>query len=264
MRCNIHSKKVPLRGLIAGAALAVCAVSLPGYAAVSIAGESSQATFKSAEEASQALLLVVQNHDERELTHILGAGRELVSSDDEAQDSLDRGQFVKKYQEMHRLVRETHGDTLLYIGAENWPFPIPLVSHNGTWRFDSDAGVQEVRFRRIGENEATAIALCHTLVAAQGHSGTADSLTAAVLAAAKSDGKPVAFHGYYFRILPGSGDGFVAVARPVTYRSSGVMTFIINQDDVAHEKDLGPNTSKLAGAMAKYDADSTWKPAETP
>jgi hypothetical protein len=45
--------------------------------------------------------------------------------------------------------------SLLYIGAENWPFPIPLVSQNGVWRFDSDAGVHEIRYRRIGENELT-------------------------------------------------------------------------------------------------------------
>src|SRR5437016_10211652 len=45
----------------------------------------------------------------------------------------------------------------LYIGAENWPFPIPLVSKNGAWYFDSDSGKQEILFRRVGENEATAI-----------------------------------------------------------------------------------------------------------
>jgi len=66
---------------------------------------------------------------------------------------------VQKYAEMHRWVREAHGGMVLYIGAENWPFPIPLVSRNGVWRFDSDAGTHEIRYRRIGENEMTAIAL---------------------------------------------------------------------------------------------------------
>ena len=55
----------------------------------------------------------------------------------------------------------------LYIGAENWPFPIPLVEKNGAWRFDSEAGQKEVLFRRIGENELTAIDILHQLVAAE-------------------------------------------------------------------------------------------------
>ena len=45
----------------------------------------------------------------------------------------------------------------LYIGAENWPFPMPLVKKDGAWRFDSDAGTKEIMFRRIGENYACAI-----------------------------------------------------------------------------------------------------------
>ena len=260
-------ENVSLRGPRPGIALAVFALVLAGYAQLSVAGPSSQATFKSAEDASHALFMAVQNDDERGVTAILGAGNELVSSDDDAQDKLDRERFAQKYQEMHRLVRETHGDMLLYIGAENWPFPVPLVSRDGAWRFDSDAGGQEIRYRRIGENEVTAIALCHELVAAARHAdmaNQADGLTAAVLADAKTDHKPVPLHGYYFRILPRSGNGVAAVAYPAAYRSSGVMTFIINQDDVVHEKDLGPNTTKRGRAMAAYPTDTTWTPAETP
>jgi hypothetical protein len=70
---------------------------------------------------------------------------------------VDRDLFVQKYQEMHRLSGEPDGPVTLYIGAENWPFPIPLIKENGTWRFDSDAGKKEVLFRRIGENELVAI-----------------------------------------------------------------------------------------------------------
>jgi hypothetical protein len=260
-------EKFSLRGPLPSVALAIFALFLAGYTQLSLAGQSTRTTFKSAEEASHALFLAVQNDDERAVTDILGARNDLVSSDDQAEDKLDRERFAQKYQEMHRLVRETHGDMLLYIGAENWPFPIPLVSRNGAWRFDADAGGQEIRYRRIGENEVTAIALCHELVAAARHPGTAneaDGLTAAVLADAKSDNKPVPLHGYYFRVLPRSGNGVVAIAYPAAYRSSGVMTFIINQKDVVREKDLGPNTAKLARAMAAYHTDRTWTPAETP
>jgi hypothetical protein len=231
-----------------------------------VAGQSSQTTFKSAEEASRALFTAVQNDNEQAVKDILGAEDELISSDDKAEDKLEREQFARKYQEMHRLVRETHGNMLLYIGAENWPFPIPLVSRNEAWRFDADAGGQEVRYRRVGENEVTAIALCHDLVASAKHPGTtddADGFTAAVLASAKSGNNPVPFHGYYFRVVSTSSSGFAAIAYPVAYRSSGVMTFIVNQNDVVHEKDLGANTEKLAAAMAGYHTDRTWTRAET-
>jgi len=260
---NSKLERFSLRGPLPSVALAVFALFLLGYSQLSLAGQSSQTTFKSAEEASHALFTAVQNDDERGVTDILGAGNELLRSDDEAQDKLDRERFAQKYLEMHRLVRETHGDMLLYIGAENWPFPIPLVSWNGAWRFDSDAGGQEIQYRRVGENEVTAIALCHDLVAATRHPAT-DGLTAAVLADTKTDNKPVPVHGYYFRVLSRSGNGFAAIAYPAAYRSSGVMTFIINQNDVVHEKDLGPNTAKLAGTMPRYHTDHSWTLAETP
>ena len=229
------------------AALAVCALLAGGYAHCSLAEPSNPPTFESAEEASHALFLAAQKDDEREVANILGATTELVRSDDELEDQHDRQQFAQKYQEMHRLVREAHGNLLLYIGAENWPFPMPLVSRNGAWHFDSDAGGQEITYRRIGENEVTAIALCHEL-----------------LADTHSNGNPVPLHGYYFRILSAPGHGRAAVAYPVVYRSSGVMTFIIDQNDRVREKDLGPDTGRRARALAAYATERGWVAAETP
>jgi hypothetical protein len=54
--------------------------------------------------------------------------------------------------------------------------------------------------------------------------------------------------------------GFTCTAYPAAYRSSGVMTFIVNQDEVVYEKDLGPNTGKLA--MTGFHLDPTWTPVE--
>jgi hypothetical protein len=56
--------------------------------------------------------------------------------------------------------------------------------------------------------------------------------------------------------------GFAFVAYPVEYRSSGVMTFIVDQSGAIYEKDLGPDTTKLAQAMRVYDPDSTWHKAD--
>jgi Protein of unknown function (DUF2950) len=255
----MNTKPAPIAGVACTIAL-----FLSTFAPLCVAGQSNHATFTSAEEASHALFLAVRNHDERAVTEILQAGNSAVSEDEKLQDRLDRERFVQKYEEMHRFVRRAHGGMVLYIGAENWPFPIPLVSRNGAWRFDSDAGVHEIRYRQIGENELTAIALCQDLVA-QSHpvaAGATDGTTSAVLAAAKNGGRPIAFHGYYFRTLASSGNRVAAIAYPVAYRSSGVMTFTVSPDGSAYEKDLGPSTAKIAGTMTGYRIDHTWTPAE--
>ena len=243
-----------------GAALVACALIVVGSAC--LAGPSSPTTFASPEAASRALASAVQQHDERAVREILGD--DLISSDDKVEDSLDREQFAQKYREMHRLVRESGGIATLYIGAENWPFPVPLVSQNGVWRFEAKVGSDEIRFRRIGENEVTAIGTCATLVTAQAHPGTdseADRLVATLLPT-KSANKPVLYRGYYFRMLPASGGQLAAIAFPARYRSSGVMTFIATPNGSVAEKDLGPNTAHVAAAMTGYHADASWRAAE--
>ena len=90
----------------ASAALATFALLLAGFVQLCLARSWNQATFPSPEDASRALFAAVQKHDEQAVTEILGAGTELVSSDDKVQDTLDRERFVQKYQEMHRLVQE--------------------------------------------------------------------------------------------------------------------------------------------------------------
>src|SRR6202167_516328 len=127
-----------------------------------------QKTFSSAEDASNALFRAAQNNDEKTMLEILGPdGKKIVSSGDDAEDSESRANFVKKYQEMHRLVKEPDGTTVLYIGAENWPTPIPLLNKSGAWYFDTEAGKNEILYRRVGRNEMSTIRVCQELVAAQ-------------------------------------------------------------------------------------------------
>jgi hypothetical protein len=287
-----------------------------GAGTVSFAQKSTQETFSSAEEASQGLFVAVQSDNQQALMHILGGGKELVSSNDEIEDKIEREQFVEKYREMHRLVREPDGSSVLYVGAENWPFPVPLVSKGGAWYFDSDSGAQEILFRQIGENEATAIETCHALVraAASANATSAETTNAALdigssigpnvgsnigsdagsenehvyryaqtlvnssESMASSEKESGAFHGYYFRTLSGplksragaerkgssagkrSKDAFLAY--PAEYRTSGVMTFVISEDGVVYEKDLGHKTATLATKMTASSLTSSWRPAE--
>ncbi len=88
-------------------------------------------------------------------------------------------------------------------------------------------------------------------------------------------GHPVPYEGYYFRILARQGpdapggakayvvdgrmtDGFALIAWPATYRASGVMSFIVNQDGVVFQKDLGPQTAAKAAAITSFDPDLSW------
>src|SRR5467141_2009321 len=182
-----------------------------GFAHSSFAQDAQPKTFASPGEATNALFEAAQKEDEQALVAILGAGKEVTSSTDEVEDKLEREQFSQKYQEMHRLVREPDGSSVLYIGAENWPFPIPLVSKNGAWYFDSETGTQEIKFRRIGENEATAIQVCEEFAMGKNERDAkaasvdpitqfAQSLSSASAADAGNNGSDP-FHGYYFRIV---------------------------------------------------------------
>src|ERR1700758_157867 len=189
-------------------ALAVSALLTLGHARLSFGQEPK--TFSSPGEASNALFQAIKNENEQALEAILGAGKEVTSSSDKIEDKLERERFGQKYQEMHRLVREPDGSTVLYIGAENWPFPIPLVSKNGAWRFDPETGKREILFRRIGENEATAIGVCEAFARAKNGSAVKavsyDPITqfAESLVSAEADTpnkEYTFFHGYYFRIV---------------------------------------------------------------
>ncbi|MBB6143799.1 hypothetical protein HNQ77_001748 [Silvibacterium bohemicum] len=282
--------------------------------------EAGQQTFASAAEASQALVTALQKDDQQTLLKVLGPNaKDIVSSGDEAEDKGRREQFVQKYQQMHRLVTEPDGMTTLYIGAENWPTPIPLMHKGSAWYFDTAAGKQEILYRRIGENELTVIHICDELVDAQKEyyakphdgsserqyaqkissdpdkqnglywktaSGDTDSPLGPLVASAESEGytqdasqKPEPFHGYYFRILTGQGGhaaggdrsyivdgkmtrGFAFLAYPAEYRSSGVMTFLVDQDGVVYEKDLGRRTEETVKSLTRYDRDSTWRKAD--
>jgi hypothetical protein len=227
-------------------------------ATVASAQQPGQKTFASAMEACHALTQAVQSENQQALEAILG--KDMISADKEAV-RLERHHFVDKYGQMHRLVQEQDGAMVLYVGAENWPFPVPLVSNNGKWFFDSDAGKEEIQYRRVGENEINAMDVCDQFSAAKKNGvqkvSTGDSVAqAASKLAAGSAGAHQRFSGYDFRV----GAGNVAlVAYPAEYRSTGVMTFVVTNDGTVYEKDLGKDSSKLADQIKDRPA-SGWQP----
>jgi hypothetical protein len=278
----------------------------------SMAQQPGQKTFSSPQEASTALVTAAQNNDEKATLEILGPdGKQIISSGDETEDAQNRADFLRRYQEMHRLVREPDG-FILYVGAENWPLPIPLVERDHSWFFDTAAGKTEILYRRIGQNEISTIRVCQELVAAEKeyypaqheyaqkilsdegqHNGLywkaapgepqspiGPLVASAVAEGYKSpNGAPTPYRGYYYGILTRQGknspggpksyiaggkmtEGFAFVAYPAEYRSSGVMTFIVNEDGVVYQKDLGWKTDVLAKAMKEYNPNSGWQKAE--
>jgi hypothetical protein len=281
----------------------------------SVAQQQGQKTFSSADDASNALVTAAQGNDEKAMLDILGPdGKQIVSSGDETEDANSRANFVQRYQEMHRLVKEPDGTTTLYIGAENWPTPIPLVNNGNSWYFDTEAGKKEILYRRIGRNEISTIRVCEELVAAEKeyystqHNQYAEKifsdegqhnglywkagesepqspigpLVASAVAngyAKSQDSAPTPYRGYYYLILTRQGkngaggaksyivngkmtEGFAFVAYPAEYRSSGVMTFIVGQDGVVYQKDLGKKTDVRSKAMKEYDPNASWQKTE--
>lgn len=306
--------QIPGHAFVKAAVAALIAGGL--CCAVSSAQEPGQKLFASPAAAAARLAEAVRSGNHQAMIAVLGAGAEhLVSSGDPREDKNAQIQFVQRYNEMHRLVAEPDGTTTLYVGAANWPLPIPLVHASSGWYFDTEAARREILYRRIGRNELSAIRVCEQLVASEreyrsthGHyarrifspAGTHDGLyweasggaprspIGPLVAAAVAPGNegrpgartPVPFRGYYYHILTSQGPqapggartylagrtltGFAFVAYPAEYRSSGVMTFIVGEDGVVYQKDLGEQTGELARAMSTYDPDSSWRKAEQP
>ncbi|MBZ5521315.1 MAG: DUF2950 domain-containing protein [Acidobacteriia bacterium] len=289
------------------------------------AGPAQPRSFAAPEEAMKALVEAGKAKDRAALADLFGPQYDKLLSGDEVQDNKELEQFSAAVDESVKLDKTAEDRMIVSIGKDNWPFPIPIVKKTSQWRFDTDAGMQEILNRRIGENELSAIATCRAYVLAQweyftegdhDNDGVAEfaqkfissvgnreglywetgenerpSPMGAMVAAARAEGysagqrkaaanpaehKRSPYHGYYFRILKRQGPhapggkydyvingnmiaGYALIAYPDKWGSSGIMTFIVNQQGRVYQKNLGPNTLKLAAGITEYDPDVTWK-----
>lgn len=127
-----------------------------------------QRTFDSAEAGAQALAQAVKARDENALRAIFGQeGSKLLGSGDAVADAQSREKFDKAYDEANKLVPDGDAKAMLVIGKDEWPMPIPLVRQGDRWRFDTQAGADEILKRRIGRNELAAMQVCLTIVDAE-------------------------------------------------------------------------------------------------
>jgi hypothetical protein len=292
-------------------------LALIAIAPVALTATAAQKSFPSPEAGITALVEAVKTNDQPKLRGILGPqGKKLISSGDKVADQQSREAFIKAYSEANKLVPEGDQQTVLVIGQDEWPMPIPLVKSSAGWRFDTPQGEKEILTRRIGRNELAAIQVCLAIVDAAQEYATLDvdgdripeyalrfvstpgkhdglywptnadeplSPLGPLLAAATREGytnsvtRPLApYHGYFYRILTKQGKdapggardylvnghmigGFAVIAYPARYGVSGIMSFMVNQDEVVYEQNLGQNTAAIVSKITTFNPDASWK-----
>lgn len=199
--------------------------------------------FPTPEAAAESLVAATERFDVSALREILGPeGEDIITSEDTVLDRLSATAFAQEARAAMRLERDSTGTmATLFVGAEDWPLPIPLVDDGGQWKFDAAAGREEILRRRVGRNELDAIETCRGYVEAQREyalvkrdgalvnqyaqriistAGRQDGLAWRLadgtwagpvsegIAQAIADGytnRTEPFHGYYFKVLKGQG-----------------------------------------------------------
>jgi hypothetical protein len=260
------------------------------------AEETPQKTFATPAEASQALHAAVQTRDDKVLSQVLGPkAHKLVSSGNAEEDKSAANSFARKFDQMNRWVTMTDGSQVLYIGADNYPFPVPLAQDSSSrWYFDADAADEELRTRRIGSNELSAMDACRLIANAEElyHQGTHQYTDTIVSTPGQQNGlyweisenqtpspmgtlnqfaksifnasapsKEVVSHGYSFRIMT-TKEGYTIFASPVNYQHSGIMTFSLGRDGVIYQQDLGPKAPDNLTAIEQHNPIDGWTQAE--
>jgi hypothetical protein len=153
--------------------------------------------FPSPEQAVESLLQAAQADNSDALLALFGKQyREQLSSGDAVADKNDRQQFAAEAAVKQRLEKQDENRAILIVGNDDWPFPIPLVKENGAWRFDTEAGIDEILNRRIGRNEVSAINVAKAYAEAQFSYADKDR-----------DNDGVLEYAQKFRSTPGQHDG---------------------------------------------------------
>ena len=244
-KLNLTLSRAAFVALCLGVAHA--AISLPAAQARPLRAASTaaaqQETFATPEAASEALVDAVERLDVEALTRLLGAeGVDLVITVDEVANKTQAALFAEQahLRTGVEIDPDDSGVAIMSIGPDRWPLPIPIVEESGRWRFDAEAGREEILNRRIGGNELVAIDVCVGFVDAQHEyafekrpgaqvnqyarrivstPGTRDGLAwqdadgewrgpvGKEIAQAIEDGYQgqSPFHGYLFRVLRGQG-----------------------------------------------------------
>jgi hypothetical protein len=154
-------------------------------------------TFDTPVEASDAFITAAKNGDQQAILEIFGdKHKDLIGTAEPEHDKELRAKVAAMAIERRRFRNNDGNSVTMVIGAEAWPFPVPIVKTEKGWQFDSDTGIQEIVNRRIGENELSAIATLRAYVDAQ-----------RAYAAEPRDGSNVRQFAQMLQSSPGKKDG---------------------------------------------------------
>jgi hypothetical protein len=145
----------------------VVILSLTLQVALSAGAAETAKTFATPEEAVSSLLSTVKAHDPDALKSLFGPTVTNLENSDRVQATNDLSDFTEALEQKSRLVHQSSSNCVLEVGANRWPFPIPLVQREGRWAFDTAAGKEELLNRRIGKNELAVLEVMRAYVDAQ-------------------------------------------------------------------------------------------------
>jgi hypothetical protein len=126
------------------------------------------ATYASPQDALDAMIQALEAQDRDTVMTVFGEeSQDFLLADDPAEDEANRLTLIGLYYEGYRMEPQEDGSVVLALGADGWPFPIPLARDGESWSFDIDAGREEVKDREIGLNELEVIDLMDAYVDVQ-------------------------------------------------------------------------------------------------
>jgi len=277
------------------------------------AGEA-PATYPGPQDALEAMMEALSNQNSDSLLKVFGTDAEsLLSSGNPDRDKISWLEILILVQNGYRFHPGEDGKTTLLLGADSWPFPIPLHRTDQGWSFDIEAGADEVHARRVGLNELDTIEILNAYVDIQAeyrlvdHDGDGVMEFARSLLSSSTDaqdglfwaqpdspmGERIAlasldgyndgdadqdadpFGGYYYRILQGQGDeapggamdylindqmvaGHAMLAVPSDYGNSGITSFLIAENGIIYEADLGEESLDVAQEITLFNPGPEW------
>ncbi len=280
-------------------------------------------TFESPEAGAEALITALREGGREPILEIFGPESEdIVISEDPERNRADREDFIAAWDDLHRVTVQEDGSARIYIGRDQFPFPISLVEVGGGWQFDVEGGREELADRRIGRNELDVIELMEAYVLVQQRfrqtdwdndgvmefahhilssaevrdglywppaEGVPEPLIGSAVAQAAAEGyevdgevvEPEPYLGYYFHILESQAEGapggaysylvngnmvagHALIAYPSDHGETGIMSFLVGENGVVYEQDLGDETIDRASAIEAFDPSDGWTVVDEP
>ena len=294
--------------------LATAAAALSAVVALPLAAQEPVPVYETPQAALDALVAAISAGDAAAaVTAMDPAATDLVEADDPEAVADTLSDLTERYLEGYRFVPQGPDAVVIELGADGWPFPVPILRGADGWRFDAAAAREEILAREIGANELEVIDTLDAYLEIQrdfrlvDHDGDGvmeyasailstegrrdglfwpgeDSPVGDVAARASLDGVDAdageesaePYQGYFYRILTAQGDaapggamsylvnghmvaGHALLAVPAVYSETGVHTFMVGENGIVLQADLGPDSLDVAFGITAFDPGEGWE-----